>query len=66
MYLHKFVKLVTSSVPCKKILHWATVCFSAHAISQPCRPGVSNTWPACGPRCAARDAFWEFSYNQRL
>jgi len=21
---------------CKKILHWASVCFSAHTISQPC------------------------------
>jgi len=22
---------------CKNILHWANVCFSAHAVSQPCR-----------------------------
>ena len=32
MYLHKFVKLLTSSLPCKKILHWENICFSAHAI----------------------------------
>jgi len=32
-----FVKLVTSSVPCKKILHWTNVCYSAHAIWQPYR-----------------------------
>jgi len=39
MSLHKYVKLVTSSgCPCKKILHWANVCFSAHAISPPCGP----------------------------
>jgi len=34
MSLHKFVMLVASSVPCKKILHWTNVCFSAHAIPQ--------------------------------
>jgi len=34
MSLHKFVKLVASSVPCEKILHWTNVCFSGHAISQ--------------------------------
>jgi len=28
------------SVASKKILHWANVCFSAHAIAQPCRPVV--------------------------
>jgi len=37
MCLHKFVKLVTSSVSCKTVLHLANVCFSAQAISQPCR-----------------------------
>jgi len=26
-----------TSVPSKKILHWANLCFSAHAIAQPCR-----------------------------
>jgi len=26
-----------NSVPSKKILHWANVCFSAHAVAQPCR-----------------------------
>jgi len=45
MCLHKFVKLVTSSGwPCKKVLHWANVCFSAHAISQPCRYTTSATF----------------------
>jgi len=28
---------VIVSVPSKKILHWANVCSSAHAIAQPCR-----------------------------
>ena len=44
MCLHKFVKLVASSVPCKKILHWANVCFSAHAISQLCRHATGETF----------------------
>jgi len=52
--VHKFVKLVTSSVPCKKILHWANVCFGAHAISQPCRPGFS-TWGSRTPRGSWED-----------
>ena len=34
MCLRKFVKLITSSVRCKKVLQWANICFSAHAISQ--------------------------------
>jgi len=37
------VNLVTSSVPSKKILHWANACFSVHAISQPCRHNQWNT-----------------------
>ena len=44
MCLHKFVKLVTNSVPCKKILHRANICVSAHAISQPCRHTTSETF----------------------
>jgi len=47
MCLHKFVKLVTSSVPCKKILHRANICVSAHAISQPCRHTTSETFRQC-------------------
>jgi len=39
------MKLVTSSGwPCKKHLHWANVCFSAHTISQPCRHTTSETF----------------------
>jgi len=34
MCLHKFVNVVANSVPCKKVLHWANICFSAHAILQ--------------------------------
>jgi len=66
MCLHKFVKLATSSVPCKKILYGANICFSA--ISQPCRPGPQTRGPYVAPRafCAARNAFWELSYNQHL
>jgi len=30
--------------PWKDILHWANVCFSAHAISQPCRHTISETF----------------------
>jgi len=30
------------SVPCANILHWANVCFSAHAISQPRRLWTHN------------------------
>jgi len=45
MCLHKFVKLVTSSGwPCKKLLHWANVCFSEHATSQSCRHTTSETF----------------------
>jgi len=44
MCLQKFVKLVTSSFPCKKIWHWANACVSAHAISQPCRHTTSETF----------------------
>jgi len=44
MCLHKFVKLVTNSVPCKKILHWANICVSAHAISQARRHTTSETF----------------------
>jgi len=34
MCLHKFVKLE----------HWANICVSAHAISQPCRHTISETF----------------------
>jgi len=44
MFLHKFVKSVTSSVPVRTFWHWANVCFSAHAISQPCRHTTSETF----------------------
>ena len=32
----KKCETVVNSLPCKNILHWANICFSAHAISQPC------------------------------
>ena len=38
-----------SSIPSKKILHWANVCFvehEAHAIAQPCRHTNSEAFPA--------------------
>ena len=35
-----------TSVPSKKILHWANVCFIAHAIVQPCRHTNSETFQA--------------------
>ena len=44
MCLHKFVKLVANSVPCKKILHWANVCFGTHSISQLYRHTTGETF----------------------
>jgi len=35
----------STSVPCKKILHWANACFvayEAHATAQPCRPQTAK------------------------
>jgi len=38
----KFV--IASTVPSKKILHWANVCFSAHASVQPSALAVVKRW----------------------
>ena len=43
----------TVSVLSKKILHCADFRFSEHAITQPCRPGVTNMVPP-GTRSPAR------------
>jgi len=56
MCLHKFVKLVASSVPCKKILRWANVCFSTHSISQLCRHTTGETFP----KAFAMYTIWNF------
>jgi len=39
--------MLMASVPYKKILHWANVCFvahKAHAIAQPCRHTTSEAF----------------------
>ena len=40
-----------SSVPSEKILHWGNVCFSAHAIAQPCRRTKSEAFQALKDLC---------------
>jgi len=42
---------IAISVSSKKILRWAKVCFSAHAITQPCRHTNSETFQAFKGLC---------------
>ena len=42
---------VTTTVPCKKILYWTNVCFSAHETAQPCGRATSEEFEALKGLC---------------
>jgi len=43
--------IVTTTVPCKKILYWTNVCFSAHETAQPCGRVTSEEFEALKGLC---------------